>query len=112
MKQDAEEAFAKLIPYIRGRYPFIAFDSAIHPSRNNKGDYYVVGAYEGKFLGIFPETKFLTLLWGKTDYPRVDTCDDFLPSVRFSDSWSYEFGSLGELEKLLTDNIKQPKRQP
>jgi hypothetical protein len=107
MQQDAEEAFSRIIPYIQGKYPFIRFDPPHHPSRDYNGDYYVVGAYEGKFLWIFPDTKFITLFWGKTDYPHADNCDEYVPQVQFSTgSSTYIFSSLGDLEKLLADNIK------
>jgi hypothetical protein len=105
LEQDAKEAFARMIPFIQERYPFIHFDQTEHPSKDGKGNYHVFGSYEGKFLWVFPEDKFIELMWGKSAYPQNENYDEFLPIVRLD--FCYEINTLEDLEELLEKNIKR-----
>ncbi len=111
MEQDAIEAFSQIIPFIQSRYPKIQFDP-IKPEMiylDYDGNYSVYGSYEGRLLGFIPYDKFVIVRWGRSDYPQDRYHEDYTPSVQLG--VTYEFGSFGQLEEVLNENIRLPKKK-
>jgi hypothetical protein len=107
--QDAVSAFGIIIPHIQEKYSQIEFGSYAEPNKDSEGNLYVVGSYEGKFLWLFPETKFITILWGETPYGSNADIQKFCPKVRFGSYPTYEFIGLDYLDELCENELKIPK---
>ena len=116
--QDAEEAFRKIEAHIQNKYPFIQFDPIDHParqqygfSRDSEGNYRVPGEYRKRGLFGISFLNLITLTWKSNPYCSKQV-QEFMPTVKFEDSWldtgEYFFDTFKYLDELLDEHIKNP----
>ena len=101
IKQDAVEAFNKIIPHLEEKYN-VKFNPIDNPYEHSNGDYSITGeyTYKSKILR-FHKTKFMSIYWGTTHWPTEKHKAEFTPFIHIGRMGMREFSTLENLDKIV-----------